>query len=202
MNELRLLIESHNGKPNSAPFLSLNDSATTIDTLDLSDNSFHCEAEGISGLERRCHKSILKTNRRNKKVHVTFGGVTVKYYNRMVSYNPCFSGGPSIGLDWDYAKERSFTSVQSFEDQRSTSVKEQSGELSFHLSADQRYSLLMDWGFDELDIICSMHVVAKVNSRRIQTIRHLHRKAQLKQLRRSLGTFFSRVSPREKTKSG
>lgn len=200
MDQLQLLVDS--AKVRTA-LLTLNDSATTVDTFDLSQDSFRLEGDNSSVFEYDAcsKKSALRKGHTKQKQNVTFGCVTLRHYKRTVSYNPCLSGGPSVGLDWNYVEETSFGTVDDFDEQRPVKDEERNREQpGFYLSADQRYSLLLDWGFDEFDIISSMYVVANVNHQRIQTLRCLRRKAQLKELKRWVRNFFPKVPTSRKQK--
>ena len=199
MDELQLFVDTANVR---TALLSLNDSATTVDTFDLSQDSFRLEDSSSVFYETCSKKSALRNGHKKQKQNVTFGCVTLRFYKRTVSYNPCLSGGPSVGLDWNCVEETRFGTVEAFDEQRTVKDEEHNREQpGFFLSADQRYSLLLDWGFDELDIISSMHVVANINHQRTQTLRRLHRKAQLKELKRWVRNFFARVSTTRKHKT-
>lgn len=70
--------------------------------LTMSDQAFQIEEDPASLTESSTSTLSMSTSSRRKACKVSFQGVAVREYTRILGDNPSTDSGPPLGLDWDY----------------------------------------------------------------------------------------------------
>ncbi|KAG7361503.1 hypothetical protein IV203_036604 [Nitzschia inconspicua] len=100
---------------------------------------------------------------------VSFGTVTLRYYERILTDNPAVQSGPAIGIGWRYKRAGLFE-VDEFEQGRTGSRTAE--ELV--LPREVREQMLKNAGFSQKDIAEMVRVILKTKNQRRQTINNLN----------------------------
>lgn len=132
--------------------------------------------------------SEQQTTRKKKTVGVKFDHVSVRYYQRVLEFNPSVTNGPPIGIGWKYKpggsctvdqwevrkKERTVTQVR-----RRPAASHEDGEpLSSSspllLPRLVRESMLHDLGYTQKEIAQAIRTVRKLKDQRRTTVDNLN----------------------------
>jgi hypothetical protein len=110
----------------------------------------------------------LKKKSRTASLQVSFAEVKVRFYNRIVSDHPACSGGPPVGIGWEYTPEEKFD-FDDWEDVRDR-LRSRTGLL---LDRPERERMLRDWGFGKKELASAARELHRTKAQRRQTIHNL-----------------------------
>jgi hypothetical protein len=110
----------------------------------------------------------LKKKSRTASLQVSFTEVEVRFYNRIVSDHPACSGGPPVGIGWEYTPEEKFD-FDDWEDVRDR-LRSRTGLL---LDRPERERKLRDWGFGKKELASAARELHRTKAQRRQTIHNL-----------------------------
>jgi hypothetical protein len=100
---------------------------------------------------------------------VSFSKVEVRFYSRIVSDHPDCSGGPPIGIGWEYTPGQLFD-VSKWEHVR-CKVRKPPTEL--RLDHQKRERTLRAWGFGDKELAAAVRALNKSQAQRRTTVRNL-----------------------------
>ena len=104
-----------------------------------------------------------------RDMHVKFGIISVRTYERVLGDNPC-SNGPPISIGWNYNPKRT-VSVDDFEKVRLETRRLSHGELV--LNRLKRESILMAVGYSRAELAEAVRRNVKIKNQRRQTVHNL-----------------------------
>lgn len=99
---------------------------------------------------------------------VSFGTVSLRNYERILTDNPAVQSGPAIGIGWRFKRGGLFD-IEEFEQGRAGSRA--ADELV--LPREVREQMLREVGFSQMDIADMVRVILKSKNQRKQTIHNL-----------------------------
>jgi hypothetical protein len=100
---------------------------------------------------------------------VSFSKVEVRFYSRIVSDHPDCSGGPPIGIRWEYTPGRLFD-VSKWEHVRGKARKP---PTELRLDRLKRERTLRAWGFGDKELAAAVRALNKAQAQRRTTVRNL-----------------------------
>jgi hypothetical protein len=99
---------------------------------------------------------------------VSFGTVEVRHYARIASDNPACSGGPPIGIGWEFAAGGK---VDLSDWEKARRRRRPSADLQ--LDRRKREKILREWGYADKELALVMREMNKVKAQRRQTSNNL-----------------------------
>eukprot|EP00540_Astrosyne_radiata_P004146 CAMPEP_0116845770 /NCGR_PEP_ID=MMETSP0418-20121206/13463_1 /TAXON_ID=1158023 /ORGANISM="Astrosyne radiata, Strain 13vi08-1A" /LENGTH=503 /DNA_ID=CAMNT_0004476941 /DNA_START=56 /DNA_END=1567 /DNA_ORIENTATION=- len=149
---------------------------TTVDTSSPSGQQRLSMSHGTAGGSNHnkvTKRHSLKAPRRDANggpMGVTFGRVSIRDYERILSDNPSCMSGPSIGIGWRVLRERHYKDVEVYE-QRKGRPPVQSDRIL--LNREQRERMLLELGYSQKQIAAAVRLNIAVKNRRKQTVHNL-----------------------------
>lgn len=104
---------------------------------------------------------------------VHFAKVEVRQYERIMTDNPSSTGGPSIGIGWDYVEQKP-VHIDDYEVKRSSKRHRRMRKGDLILNRSRREKLIRSLGYSERDIAANVRELNKLRSQRRQTVNNLN----------------------------
>lgn len=112
--------------------------------------------------------STSDADKQNAPKQLRFSNVSIRYYDRILTLNPSTIQGPSIGIGWRFASERT-DDIDYYETNRGP--QRPSGQLV--LNRDQRETLLLELGYTQKQLAAGVRDNTKGRNQRRQTVQNL-----------------------------